>query len=150
MVSLIVSMSSNPCIVSNRFLKSSWNSIFFDPIRVASTLGSLINVFLSTSTSSLMLHITSLWSLPMLTWLMTITSMSMYGLFVRMLSISVFVTPVRLFHVHLLLAFFWNMVFMILYFLDVAHSTKVSPLSFFNSSPYFSIVLSIGFVRFHI
>ena len=44
--SLVVSMSSSSCSVSNRFLNSSWNSIFFD---VAFTLGSLlvINVFLS-------------------------------------------------------------------------------------------------------
>ena len=39
MVSLIESMSSGSCSVSNRFLNSSWNSIFFDPIRVTSTLG---------------------------------------------------------------------------------------------------------------
>ena len=39
MVSLMVSMSSSPCSVSNRFLNSSWNSIFFDPIRVVHTLG---------------------------------------------------------------------------------------------------------------
>ena len=39
MVSLMVSMSSSSCSVSNRFLNSSWNSIFFDPIRVASILG---------------------------------------------------------------------------------------------------------------
>ena len=58
-VSLMVSMSSSYCSVSNTFLNSSWNSIFFDPIRVASTLGGLmvINVFLSTSTSRLMLLI---------------------------------------------------------------------------------------------
>ena len=73
-----------------------------------------------------MLFVTSLWSLAMLTWLMTVTSVTMSGLFVRMLCISVFVTPFGLFHVRLLPAFFWNMVFMILYFLDVANSTKVS------------------------
>ena len=37
MVSLMVSMSSSSCSVSYRFLNSSWNSIFFYPIRVAST-----------------------------------------------------------------------------------------------------------------
>ncbi|KAK2170754.1 hypothetical protein NP493_1143g00056 [Ridgeia piscesae] len=69
MVSLMVSMSSSSCNVSNRFLNSSWNSITFDPIRMASTLGGLLIIilFLSTCTSGLMLHITSLWSLPMLT-----------------------------------------------------------------------------------
>ena len=36
MVSLMVLMSSSSCSVSNRFFSSSWNSIFFDPIRVAS------------------------------------------------------------------------------------------------------------------
>ena len=30
MVSLIMSMSSSPCRISNRFLNLSWNSIFFD------------------------------------------------------------------------------------------------------------------------
>ena len=38
------------------------------------------------------------------------------------------------------------MVFMILYFLDVAHSTKVSLLSFLNSSPNLPVAVSIGFV----
>ena len=71
MVSLMVSMPSSSCRVTNRFLNSRWNSIFFDPIYLASTLGGLlvINVFLSTSTTSLILFITILWSLPMLTWL---------------------------------------------------------------------------------
>ena len=41
-VSLMVSMSSSSCSFSNRFLNSSLNSIFFDPIRVASTLGGLL------------------------------------------------------------------------------------------------------------
>ena len=75
-VSLMVSISSSSCSVSNRFLNSSWNSIFFDPICLASTLGGLlvINVFISTSMSSLMLlrsH-NNFTSLPMLTWLMTV------------------------------------------------------------------------------
>ena len=42
MVALMVSMSSSSCIVLNRFLNSSWNSIFINPIRVASTLGGLL------------------------------------------------------------------------------------------------------------
>ena len=86
MVSLMVSMSSSSCSVSNRFLNSSWNSIFVEPICAASTLGGLlaINFFLSTSTSNLMLIITILWSLPMLNWLMIVTSLTMSGLFVRM------------------------------------------------------------------
>ena len=85
MVSLMVSLSSSSCSVSNRFLNLSWNSIFFGPIRVASTLGGLlvINIFFSTSTSSLMLLITSLWSLTMMTWLMTVTSVTISGLFFR-------------------------------------------------------------------
>ena len=41
MVSIMVSMSSSSCSVSNRFLNSSWTSIFFGPIRVAFTLGNL-------------------------------------------------------------------------------------------------------------
>ena len=83
--SLMVSMSFSSCSVSNRFLNSSWNSIFFDPIRVTSILGGflVINFFLSISTSSFVLLIPSLWSLPMLTWLMIVTSVTMSGLFVR-------------------------------------------------------------------
>ena len=83
LISLMLSSSS--CSVSNRFLNSSWNSIFFDPVCAASTLGGLlvINDFLSNSTSNLMLLITRLWSLPMLTWLVTVTSVTMSGLFVR-------------------------------------------------------------------
>ena len=42
MVSPMVSMLSSSCGVSNWFLNSSWNSIFFDPIHVASTLGGLL------------------------------------------------------------------------------------------------------------
>ena len=59
MVSLMISMSSSYCSVSNRFFNSSWNSIFFDHICVVSTLGGrlVINLFLSTSTSNLMLFI---------------------------------------------------------------------------------------------
>ena len=68
MVSIFVvkSMSSSSSSVLNRILNSSKNSIFFDPICLVSALGCLlvINYFLSTSTSSLMLLITSLWSLP--------------------------------------------------------------------------------------
>ena len=60
------SMSSSYCSVPNRLLNSSWNSTFFDHIRVASTLFGLlvISFFLSTSTSSLMLLVASLWSFP--------------------------------------------------------------------------------------
>ena len=39
MVSLIVSMSSSSCSISNRFLNSSWNSVICYPICVTSTLG---------------------------------------------------------------------------------------------------------------
>ena len=58
----------------------------------------------------------------------------------------VFVTSFEHFYVHLLPAFFWNMVFMIVYFVDVAHATKVSPVSFLNSSSN----LPIGLVLFRI
>ena len=70
MASLMVSMSSSSCSVSNHFLNSSWNSIFVDPIRVASTVGSLlvINCFLSTSK----FDVAHNQSLPILTWLMTV------------------------------------------------------------------------------
>ena len=105
-VSLMVSMSSSSCSVSNRFLNSSWNSIFLDPICVASTLGGLlvINCFPFHLYVQLWLLINILWSLPILTWL-TVTSMTMSRLFVRMYSVSVFVTPFGFFHVHLLSAF---------------------------------------------
>ena len=43
-----------------------------------------------------------------------------------------------------------NMVFVILYFLDAVLSTKVSPLSFLNSSPNLPIAVSIGLVLFPI
>ena len=42
MVSLMVSMSSSSCSISNMFLSYSWNLVFFDPIRVTSTLGGLL------------------------------------------------------------------------------------------------------------
>ena len=92
MVSLIASISSSSCSVSNRFLYSCLNSIFFDPIRIAFTLRVLVIIisFLYTSTSNLMLHIASLWSLPMLTWLMTVTSVTISDLFVCLLGCSQF------------------------------------------------------------
>ena len=46
-VSLVVSMSSSSCCVSNRFLNSSWNSIFLYPICAASTLGGLFVIIFS-------------------------------------------------------------------------------------------------------
>ena len=83
---MMVSMSSSSSSVSNQFLNSSRYSFFLDPIRLASTLGGLlvINCFVSTSMSSLMLLISSPWSLSLLAWLMTVTSVTMSGLFVRM------------------------------------------------------------------
>ena len=60
-----------------------------------------------------------------------------------MSSISVLASPFGLFHDHRLPAFFWNMVFMILYFVDLDYSNKVSPLSFFNSSPNLPVAISI-------
>ena len=85
MVSLMVSTSCSSCSVSNRFLNSSWNSIF-DPICAGSTLGGLlvIHISLSPSTSNLMLLIAILYSLPMLIWLMTVTFVTMSGLCARM------------------------------------------------------------------
>ena len=86
--SLVMSMSSSSFSVSNLFRSSRYNSIFFDSICVVSTLGGLllINVFLSTSMSSLMLLITFLWSLPILTWSMTVTSVWPIGLYRSMLT----------------------------------------------------------------
>ena len=62
---------------------------------------------------------------------------------------SFFMTPFGLFHVQLLPAFFWNMIFM-MYFLDVARSTKVFPLSYINSSSNVPVAFSVRFVLFHI
>ena len=42
MVSLMVAMLSSTCSASNPFLNASWNSVFFDPTFVASTLGGLL------------------------------------------------------------------------------------------------------------
>ena len=80
-VSFKVSMQSSSFSVTNRFLYS--KSIFLYPICVASSLGGLL-VILSTCTSSLMLLISMLRSPPMLIWLMTVRFVLMSGLFVRM------------------------------------------------------------------
>ena len=79
-------MSVSSCSVSIRFFNSRWNSIFFYSIRMTSTFGGVlvINLFLFTCTSSLMLLIASPWSLPMLTWFTTVTYVTVSGLFVRM------------------------------------------------------------------
>ena len=85
-VSVMISlMMSTYCSVSNRFRNSSvmWNVIFDTTCAVASWPSV---VFPSTSKSGLILLITILWSLSMLTWLMIVTSVTMSGLFVRMLS----------------------------------------------------------------
>ena len=73
MVSLTVSMLYSISSVSNQFLNPSWNTIFFDRICLASTLRRSSVFFLSTCTSNLKLLISILWSLPMLTWLMTVS-----------------------------------------------------------------------------
>ena len=99
MDSLMASMSSRSCSVSNRFLNLSWNSIFFDPICVVFTLDCLY-VQLEVA------YISIMWSLPKLTCLTIVTYVTMSSLFVTMWSISVFVKPFGLFHVHLLPAFF--------------------------------------------
>ena len=101
MVSLMVSMSSSFFSVSNRFISSSWNSLFFVPICLASTLHGflVIHLFFSTSKRSLMLLIAIVWFMPMLTLLKTYVCDDVW--LPRMLSISVFVTPFGPFHVHL-------------------------------------------------
>ena len=83
MVTLVASTLSDSYSVSNRFIDSSWNSIFFDPICAASTLGHQLFSFPSLRSICILL-ITILWSLPMLTWLMTVTSVTMSGAFIRM------------------------------------------------------------------
>ena len=61
MVSLIMSMSSSSCSVTNWLLISSWNSIILILFYVVSTFGGLLVIiyFLSTSMSSFVLLITS-------------------------------------------------------------------------------------------
>ena len=88
---------------------------------MASTLGGLLVIicFLSTSTSSLMLLITSLWSLPLLTWLITYVCDDVWPVCWDVVSFGLRYT-VWVFRRPSPSAFFWNMVFMILYFLDVA------------------------------
>ena len=54
--------------------------------------------------------------------------------------------PSGLLHVHLLAAFFWNCVFMILKLFDVAHSTSLSPLSLRWPRPKHPVALSDVFV----
>ena len=61
---------------------------------------------------------------------------------------SVFVTPFGIFHVYLLPAFFRNIVFVTLYFFDIAHSAKVSLISFLNSNLNLPVAVSIGFLLF--
>ena len=84
---LTVSMSSNSsCSVSTRFCSSTSWLIFSDPTVLVSTLDRLLvvhRIFLSTSTSTLMLLITILWTLLILTWLMTVTSVTRPSLFIR-------------------------------------------------------------------
>ena len=77
MLAFVVSSSSYN--VSNRFFNSRWNSIFFDPIWWPHGR----HLFLSTSTSNLMLLTTFLLLLPMLTLLISVTSVTTSGLFVR-------------------------------------------------------------------
>ena len=80
-MSVIVSfmVSSSSYNVPNRFFNSRWNSIFFDPIWCPHGR----HFFLSTFTSNLMLLTIFLWSLPMLTLLITVTSVTTSGVFVR-------------------------------------------------------------------
>ena len=71
----MVSMSSSSCSVSNRFLNSSWKSIFFYPICVAPTLSGLLDI--NCVLSSLLELTAFMGSFPMLTWLMTVTYVTM-------------------------------------------------------------------------
>ena len=132
-VSLIVLISSSSCSVSNRFLKWSWNSMSY--LYGICTWWPFDHKLFTTS---LILLIASLWSLPILIWLATVTFITMIGLFVSMLSISV--SFHHLDKVHMLPAFFWNI---ILYFLDIAYSNKVAPLSLLNRNPDLHVAVSI-------
>ena len=84
---LTVSMSyHSSCSVTTRFCSSSWSLIFSDPTVLVSTLDRLLivrRIFISTSTSTLMLLTTILWSLIILTWLMTVTYVTRPSLFIR-------------------------------------------------------------------
>ena len=109
MSSFRVSIASSSCRAVNLFFSSSWNSFFLIPISLVLTFGGfffLSSFFLSAFVSNLMLLINILWSLPMFMRFMTLTSVIMFGLSVMMKSISFFVFPSRLLHVHLLSIFF--------------------------------------------
>ena len=108
-----VGMSFSSCSVSNRFLNYSWKSVFVGLIYVVSTL---IN--------------------SLLTRVMIVTS----HIFAGCSQLSVFFTPFRLFGVHILSAYFWNVVCMILYFLVVSYSSKLSPHVFIPSPNIFEFV----------
>ena len=79
-------------------LNSNWNLIFFDPICVAFTLGDLlvINLFIF----HLYLQFSVVHYHFAVTGTVTFVNVTMYDLFIMMYSISVFVTPFALFHVH--------------------------------------------------
>ena len=99
----------------------------------------------STSTFSLMLVITILWSLPVLTLLMTVTSVMVSGLDAVNFGLRYTVLGFYVSISSLLLSETWYSCFFY-----VAHSTKVSPLSFLNSSPNLPITVSIRFIIFPI
>ena len=85
MASLVGSMSSSSCALESvSQFELEFNIIWSYSCGFYPHSLLVINVFLSTSTSTLMLVITSLWLLPMLSWLMTVRSVTMSALFVRM------------------------------------------------------------------
>ena len=79
-ISLMVSMSSSSCSVSNRLLNSSSNSISFDPFRVAFTVDPQCFPF-HLYVQSDVAH-SLMWPRPMLTWAMTVASVTKSGVFV--------------------------------------------------------------------
>ena len=92
--------------------------------------------------------ITTLWSLPMLRRLndghvCNRARCVSHGVVYFIFSVSI---PSWLLHVHLLPAFFWSCVFMIFNLFDVAHSTRVSPLSFRRPRQKSHVALSGVFV----
>ena len=84
MLLVMVSMSSSSCRFSNRFLKSSYNSVFFDPAVYVYTVGGLllINFYNEPPLRPMRgCSKTITWSLPMLICLIIVTHVKMHGLF---------------------------------------------------------------------
>ena len=134
MLSLMMSIWSSYCSVSNRFLNLIWISICFDLLSVPPQRP------VSCCSWPFGGHFQCRlwwWLLPQWRFLACFLRCNQFLSWLHRLGVSSAISPLC----------FLLMVYMILYFLDIAHSTKVSPLSFFISTP--NLPVSIGFVRVH-